>query len=131
MLPELEGALREALSAKAQLEHFETSLRGTAERIMFAGGVLLDRARVAEELKQREALAAKLKELIERVQSHGCLIKDLDLGLLDFPTLFRGEEVYLCWKLGEPAIGFWHGVSEGYRGRKPIDDHFRAGHRGA
>ena len=57
---------------------------------------------------------------MEQVQSFGCLIKDLDVGLIDFPTLYRGEEVYLCWKLGEDGIEFWHGVSEGFRGRKKI-----------
>jgi hypothetical protein len=129
-LPELEDSLRQALSAKALLDQSETSLRSTAERVMFSGGVRLDRAKVLDELKHREALAGQLKELMESIQGHGCLIKDLDTGLLDFPTLFRGEEVYLCWKLGETGIGFWHGVDEGYRGRKPIDEEFRAEHRG-
>ena len=50
--------------------------------------------------------------------------------LVDFPTLFKGVEVYLCWKLGEPAIDFWHGIDEGFRGRKPIDKEFLDHHRG-
>ena len=58
------------------------------------------------------------------MQEIGCLIKDLDIGLIDFPTTYRGEEVYLCWKLGEPGIEYWHGVDEGFRGRKPIDQDF-------
>lgn len=131
LLPEIEGFLRQALSTREALEQYETRLRSVAERVMLAGGVRLDRGKVAEQLKQREALAARLKELIESVQEQGCLVKDLELGLVDFPTLFRGEEVCLCWKLGERGIGFWHGVSEGYRGRKAIDEEFRAGHRGA
>ena len=60
----------------------------------------------------------------------GCLVKDLDKGLVDFPTLFRGEEVYLCWKMDEPAIQFWHSVEEGFSGRKQIDQEFRDNHRG-
>ena len=52
-------------------------------------------------------------------------MKDLDTGLVDFPTLFRGQEVYLCWKLGEPSIEYWHSVDQGFRGRKPIDRDFR------
>jgi hypothetical protein len=52
-------------------------------------------------------------------------VKDLDTGLVDFPTLFRGQEVYLCWKLGEASIEFWHSVDEGFRGRKAIDRDFR------
>ena len=71
---------------------------------------------------QRERAAESLKKAIESIHESGCVIKDLDIGLLDFPTLFRGEEVYLCWKLGEPKITHWHGLEEGFAGRKPIDD---------
>jgi hypothetical protein len=42
--------------------------------------------------------------------------------LVDFPSLRRGEKVYLCWKLGEERIGYWHGIEEGFAGRKPLDD---------
>jgi len=62
---------------------------------------------------------------VAQLQDLGCLVKDLDTGLVDFPALFRGQEVYLCWKLGEPSIEFWHGVDEGFRGRKAIDSDFR------
>jgi hypothetical protein len=48
-------------------------------------------------------------------------VKDLDIGLLDFPCKVEGEVLLLCWKLGEPAITHWHGVSEGFAGRKPVD----------
>jgi hypothetical protein len=58
-------------------------------------------------------------------------VKDLDIGLVDFPTVFRGVEVCLCWKLGEPRIGYWHGAEEGFRGRKPIDQDFLAHHSAA
>ena len=57
-------------------------------------------------------------------------MKDLDVGLVDFPTLFRGEEVYLCWRMDEDDIDHWHGVNEGFAGRKPIDKHFVDNHRG-
>ncbi len=68
--------------------------------------------------------------MIERFQDAGCLVKDLEKGLVDFPTLFRGEEVYLCWKLGEESIQFWHGTHEGFAGRKPIDQAFLENHEG-
>ncbi len=41
---------------------------------------------------------------------------------MDFPSLREGEEVYLCWKLGEERIGYWHGIEEGFAGRKPLDE---------
>jgi hypothetical protein len=55
------------------------------------------------------------------------MVKDLDIGLIDFPTLFRGREVYLCWRMGETGIRYWHG-EEGFRGRKEIDRDFLDNH---
>jgi len=49
-------------------------------------------------------------------------VKDLDIGLLDFPCQVEGEVILLCWKRGEEKITHWHGVAEGFAGRKPIDD---------
>ncbi len=90
----------------------------------------MDRAQALEQKNRREAAAAALKQTIEKIQEFGCLVKDLDIGLIDFPTLFQGEEVYLCWKLGEVGIRFWHGIHEGFRGRKPIDAEFLEHHQG-
>ena len=59
---------------------------------------------------------------MNKIQETGCVVKDLDEGLVDFPSLIEGEEVYLCWKLGEEHIDFWHGVDEGFAGRKPLDE---------
>ena len=94
------------------------------------GGMLVNRDRAIDNRNRREAAAAKLRSAIEQVQEFGCVIKDLDMGLIDFPTLLRGVEVYLCWMLGEPKIAFWHGVDEGFRGRKAIDRDFLDHHRG-
>jgi hypothetical protein len=57
----------------------------------------------------------------ERLEELGVSVKDYDLGLLDFPALREGEIVELCWHPGEEQVAFWHGVGEGYAGRKPID----------
>jgi hypothetical protein len=97
---------------------------------MVLGGVLVDHSQILEQKNRRESTALHLKEALERVQENGCLVKDLDLGLVDFPTRYHGEEVYLCWKLGEKRIQFWHGVQEGFRGRKPIDQEFLDHHQG-
>jgi hypothetical protein len=58
---------------------------------------------------------------VERLEDLGVVLKDLDLGLLDFPAERDGDEVLLCWKVGEDAVTTWHGLEEGYAGRKPID----------
>jgi hypothetical protein len=65
-------------------------------------------------------LKAEVIRLVHRVESHGCVMKDLDLGLLDFPALREGRPILLCWKPGEPAIRYWHGSEEGFAQRKPL-----------
>lgn len=130
LLPEVERYVREAVSLKSQYEEAEAFLQSFAQRVMMLGGVVVDRTAVLEHKALRDRSAERLKSNIQGIQELGCLIKDLDVGLLDFPTLFRGEEVYLCWKLGEPGIQFWHGVHEGFAGRKRIDQDFLDNHQG-
>jgi hypothetical protein len=76
----------------------------------------------------REALATRLRSLaaeitaaVERVNELGCLVKDLDLGLVDFHALVAGQPVLLCWQYGEPAVTHWHGIEEGFANRRPIE----------
>lgn len=65
----------------------------------------------------------RLVEIVKQLDQKGIQVKDLDKGLIDFPHIrSNGEEVYLCWKLGEDEINFWHGISEEYAGRKPIGE---------
>jgi hypothetical protein len=64
----------------------------------------------------------KFDELIHRIQATDVLIKDINLGLLDFPALKDGREVYLCWQYGEGEIAFWHEIEAGYAGRQSIDN---------
>lgn len=66
-------------------------------------------------------LAGAAIACVERLEELGVVVKDLDLGLLDFPAEREGSEVLLCWHVGEDAVAFWHGLDEGYAGRKPID----------
>lgn len=61
-----------------------------------------------------------VQEGLEEIENLGAQPKDLDLGLVDFPALMDGEEVLLCWKFGEKSIRFFHGLNDGYAGRKPI-----------
>jgi hypothetical protein len=130
LLPEVESAIREAISYKAEYQQAEEEWQSFASRVTMQGGTRVDHSQVIDQKRRRESTAQALKETIEKIQEYGCVVKDLDIGLLDFPTLFRGEEVYLCWKLGESGIHFWHGVHEGFRGRKPIDQEFLSQHRG-
>ncbi len=63
----------------------------------------------------------RISDSVEAIQEMGVLVKDLDVGLCDFPYLLDGRVVYLCWKLGEPEIRYWHEVEDGYNGRQPIE----------
>ncbi len=66
-------------------------------------------------------LKAEIVRLINRIEAYGCVVKDIDLGLLDFPALREGRPIYLCWKAGETTLAHWHGTDEGFRSRKPLD----------
>ena len=66
--------------------------------------------------REGEAVAACVAQLEEL----GVVVKDLDRGLVDFPALRGDEEVLLCWEVGEDEIAYWHGVDEGFAGRKPL-----------
>ena len=130
LIPSVDPLLRKALEQKSRYEEAEREMQSFTQRIVLMGGILVDREPVLAARNRRDQAESALRETVEEVQELGCLIKDLDTGLIDFPTTFRGREVYLCWKLGEASIGFWHGVEEGFAGRKPIDQEFRDHHRG-
>ena len=65
-------------------------------------------------------LKLEIHRLIHRIESFGCVVKDIDLGLIDFPAVRAGEAMYLCWKAGEPAVLHWHGTDEGFASRKRL-----------
>ncbi len=84
------------------------------------GGAPLPAGREAEAEELRR-LAAEITGAVERVNGLGCLVKDVELGLVDFYALVDGEPAFLCWQFGEPAISHWHPLDEGYAARKPIE----------
>jgi hypothetical protein len=131
LIPRVEQMLRQAIEIKSTYDEAEKEIQNLQERVMLMGGIAVDRERAVATRTQRDGAAAQLRSAIEQVQEVGCLIKDLDIGLIDFPTTYRGNEVYLCWKLGEGAIEYWHGVEEGFRGRKKIDRDFLENHQGS
>lgn len=118
---ELEPFLIEAMDCRKKLAGLETDLSAVTARIMMMGGVIVPYDKLATLRVEHNNLAETLKAAINRILETGCLVKDLDMGLLDFPSLINNEEVYLCWKLGEDRIRFYHRHNEGFAGRKPID----------
>lgn len=130
LIPQVGQLLSGAVAAKTEYQEAESVIQQFTERVMMMGGVTVDRDRAVDARSRRDSAATALRAAIEQLQETGCVLKDLDIGLVDFPTLLRGVEVYLCWKLGEPAIEYWHGVEEGFRGRKAIDQDFLDHHTG-
>jgi hypothetical protein len=79
----------------------------------------------AEEARQRYAYVTDhLSELQEELERIGCEAKDFRLGLVDFPALLDGREIYLCWQLGEERVSYWHDLDTGYAGRRPVSGTF-------
>ncbi len=130
LLPRIEQKMRRALDLYAAHQNADSKIGDAARRITMLGGSMVDRDEFVEWKDQRDAAAAEVRDLIEDIQSTGCQIKDLSIGLIDFPTLYRGTEVLLCWRFGEDGIGFWHGLEDGFKGRKPLDADFLENHRG-
>lgn len=67
----------------------------------------------------REALR-RLEDYVGELDSIGVELKDYEMGLVDFPSRYRGQEIYLCWKMGEEKIEYWHEVQTGFAGRQPV-----------
>ena len=118
---ELEPFLVEAMDCRKKLAGLETDLTAVSARITMMGGVIVPYEKLATLRVEHQQLAETLKSSLNRILETGCLIKDLEVGLLDFPALINNEEVYLCWQLGEDRIRFYHRQDEGFSGRKPLD----------
>jgi hypothetical protein len=130
LLPEVERLVRGMVQAKQEYDSGEAELDALKHRITLIGGLSLSRDQVLGSRTRKESAARTLKSVVEKLTEIGVQIKDPDTGLIDFPTLYRDREVYLCWRLGETGIGFWHHVEDGFKGRQAIDSDFLENHRG-
>jgi hypothetical protein len=121
LLPVLESLLRATIAGKKLIEEFEAELQALQHRIFLNGGTYLDVVPLARRKAERTKAEQRAKDALAEIDSIGVQVKDLNIGLLDFPCEVEGEIVLLCWKLGEKSITHWHGTQEGFAGRKPID----------
>jgi len=122
LLPILESLLRTAIEGKKLIETVDAELQELAHRVFLSGGLLVNIIQVARRKAEREKTIQRVKDALAEIDATGVQVKDLDIGLLDFPCQVEGRTVLLCWKLGEQGITHWHDTSEGFAGRKPIDD---------
>lgn len=122
LLPVLENLLKQAIEGKKLIEQVDEDFEQVANRIFLSGGCEVDVAALAHRKAEKDKATQRVKDALAEIDSTGVQVKDLDIGLLDFPCMVEDRVILLCWKLGEKAIEHWHGVEEGFRGRKPIDD---------
>jgi hypothetical protein len=122
LLPILESLLRHAIAGKKLIEEVDTELQDMAHRVFLNGGTLLNVVHLARRKAEREKAIRRIKDALAEIDATGVQVKDLDIGLLDFPCRVEGEILLLCWKLGESTITHWHATNEGFASRKRIDE---------
>lgn len=119
LIPRLEPLIEELLARRRELAikllESDPALHHTQPRRprLAAARSALPPPRFAE-------LKHEIGRLIYRIEVLGCVVKDIDLGLVDFPAMIEDEPVYLCWKFGESGVAYWHGVEEGFSARKAL-----------
>jgi hypothetical protein len=122
LLPVLESLLRTAIDGKKLIEEVDAELQAVGHRVFLNGGTFVNIVHLARRKAEREKTIQRVKDTLAEIDATGVQVKDLDIGLLDFPCKVEGRTVLLCWKLGEKGITHWHSTSEGFAGRKPIDE---------
>ena len=112
LLPEIEFLMEELLERRAKVIESRDLIAGILEDVQSNVGGPVASAMVQEFLA--------IERLAKKIRSHGCIIKDLNNGLVDFPSIREGREVYLCWRFGEPRIDFYHELHAGFKGRQQL-----------
>ena len=112
LIPFLDDRLKELRLVHSKLEAWSTDAPSSND-VMLQGGMQVSASYVS--------LVTKFQAIVDDICSRGCHLKDLDTGLVDFPTLWEGREVYLCWKVGEPEVGHWHEIEAGFAGRRSLE----------
>jgi hypothetical protein len=120
LIPRLTAIMEQVRRAHQDALAARERLQAEGQRINFSGGGVIDQKQWRQDRETAERATLVVQRGLDEIQKLGGVPKDLGLGLVDFPHLRRGTEVHLCWKYGEQTIGFWHGLDEGYAGRKPL-----------
>jgi hypothetical protein len=129
LLPVLESLLRTAIAGKKLMEEVEAEQQELNHHIFLNGGTHVDVVPRARRKAERAKAEQRAKDALAEIDAIGVQVKDLNIGLLDFPCQVDGQVILLCWKLGEQSISHWHGTDEGFAGRKPIDERIARGKR--
>jgi hypothetical protein len=118
LLPRLRPLVEQILENIRRLKSAsETVIR--REQLDAEAPDLMDQLRRDTEVAK---LIGQVQGWVEEINSHGCVCKGVEQGLIDFPCMLGAEVVFLCWQLGEPTVSFWHRIEDGFAGRKPLLD---------
>jgi hypothetical protein len=124
VLPVVEALLRKAQASGRRASDLEREMQQIQQRIFLLGGVQVDVVAAARRRAEKDKATQEVQDTLAEINAIGVQVKDLDKGLLDFPSVLDGKSVLLCWKLGEKEIGYWHSPEDGFAGRKPLDPRF-------
>src|SRR5580698_471105 len=127
LLPVLESLLRAAIAGKKVMEEVEAEQQALSHRIFLNGGMFVDVVPLARRKAERVKAEQRAKDALAEIDSIGVQVKDIDIELLDFPCEIDGQIILLCWQLGEKSITHWHNTTEGFAGRKPVDERMTRG----
>lgn len=130
LIPRIRPLLQAGVDARRRMGSAEAGMMEMRKHVTQMGGVRPDRSRAIELKLRRDSAAEEIKRSVEALHALDIQVKDLDQGLIDFPTIYRGREVLLCYRLGENAISYWHESNAGFSGRREIDDDFLEHHEG-
>ena len=120
LIPRLADIVGRAREHHRQASGLQRHLHEEQERIRSSGGGLIDQRDWKAKAERLDGLAIEVREALSAIAELGGVTKDLEMGLVDFPGRVGDETVNLCWKYGETAVRFWHGLDEGYAHRKPL-----------
>jgi hypothetical protein len=120
LIPALAEVMARVMAAREEVVALRETQRNEQQRITMAGGGVLDQAAWRRRAERLKALAQTMEDGLREVAAMGGVPKDIGLGLVDFPHRRDGRVVNLCWKYGEKDVRYWHGLDEGYGGRKPL-----------
>ena len=120
LIPRLTEIMGDVMAAQAEAAEVRERLHAEQERIAMSGGGVIDGEVWRQGRAGLERIARRLEARMEDITRLGGVVKDMGLGLVDFPHLRDGEVVNLCWKHGETAVEYWHGLDEGFAKRKPL-----------
>jgi hypothetical protein len=120
LLPRLTELLEALRARNRERQELERRLAERYQHRVRGNGQVRGGEELARVQAQLDAVNTELNERIAAIHALGVEVKDPEQGLVDFPSLRDGEEIYLCWRLGEPTIAWWHALDTGFAGRQPL-----------